>query len=153
MANFFRVPNKKTALLEDWKEKLPALAHAAIRENISNISGVPSWFLQVLRNVLELSGKSTIHQVWPGLEVFFHGGISFGPYREQYASITDPSRMHYVENYNASEGFFAVQETADNAQGMRLLLDAGVFYEFAPFSGGIATGAPLPAWKEEKGRT
>lgn len=153
MANFFRVPNKKTALLEDWKEKLPALAHAAIRENISNISGVPSWFLQVLRNVLELSGKSTIHQVWPGLEVFFHGGIAFGPYREQYASITDPARMHYVENYNASEGFFAVQETADNAQGMRLLLDAGVFYEFAPFAGGIATGAPLPAWKVEKGRT
>lgn len=154
MANFFRFPDKKTALMADWKEKLPALAHAAVNQNITNISGVPSWFLQVLRQVLEQSGKSNIHEVWPGLEVFFHGGIAFGPYRDQYAAITDPERMHYVENYNASEGFFAVQETAEHTPGMRLILDAGVFYEFIPVSQlGKDHSTAVPAWEVKQGRT
>ena len=134
-ANYFRVPDKETALMSDWREKLPALVRATANADITNLSGVPSWFLTVLQEVLEYRGAQNIHQVWPNLEVFFHGGIAFGPYREQYAAITDPAKMHYIENYNASEGFFAVQDTADATLGMRLLADAGVFYEFVPFDG------------------
>ena len=95
------------------------------------------------------AGASTIHDVWPGLEVFFHGGIAFGPYREQYRAITDPAKMRYIENYNASEGFFAVQDTADGSNGMLLLLDHGVFYEFRELDGSDI----VPAWKVEQGKT
>lgn len=151
--NLFRVPDKKTALMADWNEKLPALVEKSIDEDITNISGVPSWFLTVLRNIIKRKGADTIHDVWPNLEVFFHGGIAFGPYKEQYAAITDPSRMHYIENYNASEGFFAIQDTCDSSNGMLLMADAGIFFEFAPFdSTSGRTGEPLPAWKVEKGQ-
>lgn len=149
--NLFRVPDKATALMPDWERKLPALVEAAAKADITNISGVPSWFLMVLRGVLERTGASTVHDVWPNLEVFFHGGIAFGPYREQYASITDPSKMHYVETYNASEGFFAVQDTPDSADGMLLLARDGVFYEFLPVDNTAAR--PVPSWEVEKGRT
>lgn len=132
--NLLRVPDKATALMTDWHEKLPLLARAALHEDITNISGVPSWFLTVLREVIRLAGAETIHDVWPHLEVFFHGGISFAPYEEQYRAITDPSRMHYLETYNASEGFFAVQDTHERSVGMRLLLDRGIFYEFVPLN-------------------
>lgn len=151
--NLLRVPAKKIALMADWKAKLPALAQAALHADVTNISGVPSWFMTVLRTVLELAGADNIHQVWPHLEVFFHGGIAFGPYREQYEAITDPSKMHYVENYNASEGFFAVQDDP-STHAMRLLLDAGVFYEFVPVEHmGDADAPLLPAWEVEAGRT
>ncbi|MDE6135308.1 MAG: GH3 auxin-responsive promoter family protein [Muribaculaceae bacterium] len=152
--NLVRVPDKRTALLADWHEKLPRLVEASLRQNITNISGVPSWFLTVLRSVVERAGASTIHDVWPGLEVFFHGGISFGPYREQYAAITDPERMRYHECYNASEGFFAVQDTARGGS-MRLLADCGVFFEFIPLDhlGERMPQGALPAWKVEPGRT
>ena len=148
--NLLRVPSKKIALMEDWTKKLPALARAAATQNITNISGVPSWFLTVLREVLAITGADNIHQVWPNLEVFFHGGISFEPYRELYRSITDPERMHYVETYNASEGFFAVQDT-ETPRSMLLLLRHGIFYEFVPSSDPSAT--PVPAWEVEPGRT
>ena len=140
--------------MADWRLKLPALIEAsARRRDITNISGVPSWFLTVLKGVLEHTGAETIHDVWPRLEVFFHGGIAFGPYREQYRRITDPSRMRYLENYNASEGFFAVQDDpADRA--MLMLLDAGTFYEFMPLD---QVGRPeprlLPSWEVEAGKT
>ena len=124
----FRVPSRKTALMADWESKLPAIATESMRHNITNLSGVPSWFLTVLRKVLELAGTDSIHDVWPNLEVFFHGGIAFGPYREQYRAITDASRMRYLETYNASEGFFAVADTIGGS-GMLLLADNGVFYE------------------------
>lgn len=131
VANLFRIPSKEVALMADWHEKLPALVEASLRENVTNISGVPSWFMTVLREVIARAGADTIHDVWPNLEVFFHGGIAFGPYRSQYDRLTDPRRMHYLETYNASEGFFAVQsDPADRA--MLLLLDVGVFYEFIP---------------------
>ncbi len=149
VVNLFRVPSKRIALMEDWSKKLPALAEASVRENITNISGVPSWFLTVLRRVMERAGADNIHEVWPGLEVFFHGGISFEPYRELYRSITDPARMHYVETYNASEGFFAVQDT-DTPRSMLLLLRHGVFYEFVPADDQSAP--PVPAWEVEPGR-
>lgn len=133
LANLVRIPGKKIALMEDWSRKLPALVAASRRQNVTNISGVPSWFLSVIKEVMRQEGVSCIHEVWPNLEVFFHGGISFKPYREQYESITDPSKMHFLETYNASEGFFAVQSSWDT-QAMLLLLDLGVFYEFIPLS-------------------
>ncbi len=151
--NLLRVPDKATALMADWHEKLPRLARAALHQDITNISGVPSWFLTVLREVIKLAGAETIHDVWPGLEVFFHGGISFAPYEEQYRAITDPSRMHYLETYNASEGFFAVQDTLERRAGMRLLLDRGIFYEFVPLDS-VESPAPhsLTAAEVEPGK-
>lgn len=151
LANLVRVPSKRVALMADWSAKLPALVNAALRENITNLSGVPSWFLTVLKEVIKAAGASTIHDVWPNLEVFFHGGISFAPYREQYAAITDPSKMRYLETYNASEGFFAVQNATED-HAMLLLLDIGVFYEFIPLG---ETDNPTPptltAWEVEPG--
>lgn len=141
VVNLLRVPDKRTALMADWTQKLPALVNASLHENITNISGVPSWFLTVLREVIKKAGATTIHDVWQNLEVFFHGGISFDPYREQYKAITDPAKMRYLETYNASEGFFAAQDTLDPAAGMELLLNIGVFYEFVPLS---EAGEPHP---------
>ena len=151
VVNMVRVPSKRIALMEDWEKKLPALINASIGQNITNISGVPSWFLTVLKGVIQQAGANTIHDVWPNLEVFFHGGISFAPYREQYRAITDPTKMRYLETYNASEGFFAVQNAIDDP-AMLLLLDVGVFYEFIPLSQ-IDQPQPeaLPIWKVKPG--
>lgn len=149
LVNMVRVPSKKTALLADWHEKLPALVRESAKANVTNISGVPSWFLTVLRSILAERGASSIHDVWPNLEVFFHGGIAFGPYRDEYQSITDRSRMNYWENYNASEGFFSAQHEPDNP-AMLLLTDAGVFYEFIPADNPAAP--PIPLWEVEKGK-
>lgn len=153
VANFFRVPDKRTALMEDWEKKLPALVEASKNQNITNLSGVPSWFLTVLRQVLKDTGASNIHDVWPNLEVFFHGGISFDPYRSQYQAITDPQKMHFVETYNASEGFFATQSSAES-NAMLLLLDIGIFYEFIPINeADNENPQTLPVWEVEKGCT
>lgn len=153
MSEHFRVPSKDIALMSDWREKLPALIESSVRENVTNISGVPSWFLTVLKGVLEYTGATHIHQVWPELEVFFHGGISFKPYRDEYDRIIDPSRMRYLETYNASEGFFAVQNDV-NDPAMLLLMDVGVFYEFLPLDQlGNPQATPVPAWDVEQGRT
>ncbi len=147
-AGLLRVPSKRIALMENWTEKLPLLARkAAQRKGITNLSGVPSWMLSVLKEVLAIMGKEDITQVWPRLEVFFHGGIAFDPYRAQYKEIIPSDRMHYLETYNASEGFFAVQDDPE-VRAMSLLLDAGMFYEFEPLEG----GAPVPAWQVEEGR-
>ena len=153
LANLLRVPSKRVALMADWNEKLPALIDAAVGQDITNISGVPSWFLTLLRRAMEREGVASAHDIWPHLEVFFHGGISFEPYRAQYARITDTSRMRYLETYNASEGFFAVQDLRDPGS-MLLLLDAGVFFEFVPLdSVGEAFPDAVPAWEVEEGRT
>lgn len=146
-AGLFRVPDKKIALMADWEKKLPAIARAAAACDITNLSGVPSWFLTVIRTVLKLTGKERITDVWPHLEVFFHGGIAFGPYRAEYEQLCDMSRMHFMETYNASEGFFAAA-TAPGEKSMLLLPDRGVFYEF------LSPGSdkPVPLWEVEKGR-
>lgn len=149
LANLVRVPDKATALMSDWHEKLPALVEKAIRADVTNISGVPSWFLTVLREMLKRTGASEIHDIWPNLEVFFHGGIAFGPYRDQYDAIITPGRMHYMETYNASEGFFAVQDCPD-CRSMLLLMDVGTFYEFIPAD--TPDADPVPAWEVEPGR-
>ena len=152
LVDIVRIPSKDIALMEDWEKKLPALVEASIGENITNLSGVPSWFLVLLKAVIEKAGATTIHEVWPNLEVFFHGGISFKPYRSQYAAITDVSKMRYIEAYNASEGFFAVQDTIDS-RAMLLLLDLGVFYEFMPLDQ-LDNPSPqlVPMWKVEPGK-
>lgn len=149
IVNRFRIPDKQTALMADWDRKLPALVEAALHADVTNISGVPSWFMTVIERIIARAGARTIHEVWPNLEVFFHGGISFEPYREQYLRLTDPAKMHYLENYNASEGFFATQDTPDPAAGMLLLLDRGVYYEFRP----LDHSAPLTAAEVEAGHT
>lgn len=146
LANLVRIPDKKTALMADWSRKLPALVEAAMDRDVTNISGVPSWFLKVIQEIMVRKGARELHEVWPNLEVFFHGGISFEPYRELYNSIIDPARMHYLETYNASEGFFAVRDTADS-RAMLMLMDAGVFYEFSTIDGTRI----LPAWEVTAG--
>ncbi len=152
LANLVRVPSKDIALLSDWRLKLPALVKASMHEDVTNISGVPSWFLTVLKEIIVQAGVDTIHDLWPHLEVFYHGGIAFEPYREQYRHITDAQRMRYVETYNASEGFFAVQNTPDD-HGMLLLLDIGVFYEFIPVEEALDDNPQaIPVWEVEPGR-
>ena len=131
LANFVRVPKKETALLSDFEVKRDRIAHETLKQNVTNISGVPSWMLSVLVRVMELSGKQHLEEVWPNLEVFFHGGIAFTPYREQYKQIITKSDMHYMETYNASEGFFGIQDDPSDSS-MSLMLDYGIFYEFLP---------------------
>ncbi|MBR5102539.1 MAG: GH3 auxin-responsive promoter family protein [Muribaculaceae bacterium] len=153
LVNRFRVPSKRVALMEDWNEKLPALVEASVGENVTNISGVPSWFLTVIKQVLQHTGKTCIHDVWPNLEVFFHGGIAFAPYREQYERICDMSKMHFLDTYNASEGFFAVQSDWES-KAMLLLLDVGIFYEFIPLvHSHEEQPETIPAWEVEAGKT
>lgn len=131
LANFIRVPKKQTALLSDFEVKRDRIAHETLRSNVTNLSGVPSWMLSVLVRVMELSGKQHLEEVWPNIEVFFHGGIAFTPYREQYKKLITKSSMHYMETYNASEGFFGIQNDLSDP-AMLLMLDYGVYYEFIP---------------------
>ena len=131
LANLKRVPKKKTALLSDFEEKRERIVRETVHQDVRNLSGVPSWMLSVLVRVLELSGAETLDEVWPNLEVFFHGGIAFTPYRHQYEQLIRSPRMHYMETYNASEGFFGIQNDPTDL-AMLLMLDYGVFYEFVP---------------------
>ncbi len=133
-AQMFRIPSRETALMADWSQKLPKLIDAASRADVTNISGVPSWFLAVIKGILEKRHTDNLHDVWPNLEVFFHGGISFEPYRNLYRAFTDPTKMHFYETYNASEGFFATQDTQQGGS-MLLILDRDVYYEFIPLGG------------------
>ena len=131
LANLVRVPGKTTALLSDFEVKRDRIARETMTKNVTNLSGVPSWMMSVLVRVLELTGKQHINEVWPNLEVFFHGGIAFTPYRKQYEQLITSPGMHYMETYNASEGFFGIQDDPTDAS-MLLMLDYGVFYEFIP---------------------
>ena len=126
-----RTPKQKIALLEDFEEKLKKITESTINENVTNISGVPSWYLVLIKQILAYTGKSNLLDVWPNLEVFFHGGISFTPYREQYKKLIRGDQMNYMETYNASEGFFGIQDDPARSD-MLLMLDYGIFYEFIP---------------------
>lgn len=131
LVNLVRVPQKSTALLSDFEIKRDLIARETLNKNVTNLSGVPSWMLSVLNRVMELSGKTYLDEVWPNLEVFFHGGVAFTPYRKQYQSLIRTPNMHYMETYNASEGFFGLQtDLTDPA--MELMVDYDVFYEFIP---------------------
>ena len=147
LVNLVRVPKKETALLSDFEIKRERIAREAMTKNVTNISGVPSWMLSVLNCMMEMTGKKHLEEVWPNIEVFFHGGVAFTPYRKQYEQLITSPNMHYMETYNASEGFFGLQDDpADKA--MMLMLDYGVFYEFRPMDGGEI----VPLWGVETGK-
>ena len=152
LVNLVRTPPKSVALLSDFEEKRDRIARIAMEQRVTNLSGVPSWMMAVLNRMLEISGKESVDQVWPELEVFFHGGVAFTPYREQYRRLVRNPEMHYMETYNASEGFFGLQnDPADPA--MLLMLDYGVFYEFIPLEE-LDKPQPqaVPLWAVEAGR-
>ena len=147
LANLVRVPKKQTALLSDFEVKRDRIAREAMTKNVTNLSGVPSWMLSVLDRVMELSGKQHLEEVWPNLEVFFHGGVAFTPYRQQYERLITSPKMHYMETYNASEGFFGIQNDPTD-KAMLLMLDYDVFYEFQE----MGTDTIVPVWGVEPGK-
>ena len=152
LVNLVRVPCKRTALLADFEQKRERIAREALHANVTNLSGVPSWMLSVLLRVLEEAGATRLEEVWPNLEVFFHGGVAFIPYREQYRHLITKPGMNYMETYNASEGFFGLQEDPADPS-MNLMLDYGVFYEFIPMDQwGSEHPDVIPLWEVETGR-
>ena len=152
LVNLVRIPPKKIALLSDFEEKRDRIAEIAVNKDVTNLSGVPSWMMAVINRVLEISGKQYLDEVWPNLEVFFHGGVAFTPYREQYKRLIRSPRMRYMETYNASEGFFGLQNDP-NDLSMLLMLDYGVFYEFIPLEDvGKEHPTVLPIWEVETGK-
>lgn len=128
---FIRTPSHEVALLERFEEKIERIANETIHENVTSLAGVPSWNLVMIKYLLRHTGKSHLLEIWPNLELFIHGGVSFIPYAEQYKSVVPSENMHYMDTYNASEGFFAIQDDPGNAD-MMLMLDYGIFYEFIP---------------------
>ncbi|MFH6768564.1 GH3 auxin-responsive promoter family protein [Gaetbulibacter aquiaggeris] len=130
-AEFSSTPSNKVSLMSDWEYKMQAIVDETINENVTSLTGVPSWMLVLLNNVLETTGKNNLFDVWPNLEVYFHGGVSFSPYKDQYKKLLPQSRFKYYEIYNASEGFFAIQDK-NNSSELLLMLDYGIFYEFIP---------------------
>lgn len=138
-SNWIRTPDLSIALLDEWENKIEKLAESTIKENVTSISGVPTWSLVLFRRILELTGKKTMSEVWPQMELYLHGGVSFVPYREQFEQIIGNS-INYLEMYNASEGFFAAQDKPGE-DGMLLFADHGIFYEFMPTE---EYGKPFP---------
>ena len=129
-SNWIRTPELHIALLDEWENKIEQLAENTIRENVTSISGVPTWTLVLMKKILENTGKKNILEVWPALELYIHGGVSFTPYREQFAKIIG-GNINYLEMYNASEGFFAAQDYPGD-EGMLLFTNHGIFMEFMP---------------------
>jgi len=130
-ADFSSAPKTEVALMSEWETKMEAIVNETIDENITSLVGVPSWMMVFLNAVLEKTGKENILEVWPNLEVYFHGGVNFNPYREQYKKLIPSKNFKYYETYNASEGFFAIQDLNDSNE-LLLMLDYGIFYEFIP---------------------
>ncbi|MEL1246583.1 GH3 auxin-responsive promoter family protein [Flavobacterium helocola] len=130
-AEFSSTPSSKISLMGDWETKLPAIINETINENVTSLAGVPSWMLVLLQKALETTGKSNLLELWPNAEVYFHGGVNFDPYREQYKKLFPKESFKYYEIYNASEGFFAIQDQNDSNE-LLLMLDYGIFYEFIP---------------------
>ena len=128
-AEFSSTPSSKISLMSEWEKKLPAIINEVKNENVTSFAGVPSWMLVLMNKVLEETGKENLMEVWPNLEVYFHGGVSFDPYRDQYQKILPQNNFKYYEIYNASEGFFAIQDL-NNSSDLLLMLDYGIFYEF-----------------------
>ena len=130
-AEFVRTPDIKTALMSEWEEKLEKLARITLKENVTNISGVPTWTIVLLEKILSITGKKNMLEVWPDFEVFFHGGVAFEPYRNIFKKFFPGNKVKYMGTYNASEGFFGIQDTLSSSD-LLLLLDYGVFFEFLP---------------------
>ena len=130
-AEYHRFPDIELTLNPNFEEKIEKIAHLAIKENITSLSGVPTWNVVLAKRILEISGKSNLLEIWPNLEFYFHGGVSFKPYREQFKQLIPSENMYYMENYNASEGYFAIQDLPDS-DVMLLMLDYGIYFEFLP---------------------
>lgn len=130
-AEYFRAPNVDIALMGEWENKLEKMADSMMHENVTSLAGVPSWMLVLLKRILEKRNLKTIREVWPHLEVYFHGGVSFTPYREQFRLLFDNDKVNYLQLYNASEGFFGIQDERVSDE-MLLMLDYGIYYEFMP---------------------
>ncbi len=150
-AEFSSTPGNKVSLMSDWEYKMQAIVNETVNENVTSLAGVPSWMLVLLNNVLESTGNKTILDVWPNLEVYFHGGVSFLPYVDQYKSMIPSKSFKYYEIYNASEGFFAIQDK-NHSNELLLMLDYGIFYEFIPMqTHGTPTETLLPLSEVKKG--
>ncbi|MEQ8909069.1 MAG: GH3 auxin-responsive promoter family protein [Vicingaceae bacterium] len=141
-AEIRRTPDRETALLENFEDKLKKMTKICAEENVTSLSGVPSWMLVLLNKILENQKKTDISEIWPNLEVFFHGGVAFTPYREQFKAIISSPKMNYLETYNASEGFFGIEDP-DHPGELLLMLDYGIYYEFIP----------MEEWNQEHPKT
>lgn len=130
-AEFSSTPSSSISLMGDWENKMPAIINETINENVTSLAGVPSWMMVLLNKTLEQTGKQNMLEIWPNAEVYFHGGVNFDPYREQYKKLFPKDNFQYYEIYNASEGFFALQDL-NNSNDLLLMLDYGIFYEFIP---------------------
>ncbi len=151
-ATMSSTPANKVSLMNDWETKLQAIVNESIKENVTSMAGVPSWMLVLLHQVMETTGKRNLIEVWENLEVYFHGGVSFDPYIEQYQKIIPKRDFKYYEIYNASEGFFAVQDS-NNSKDLLLMLDYGIFYEFIPMDTyGTSSEKAIPLWEVEIGK-
>ena len=150
-AEMSSTPSNRVSLMSEWETKMHAIIQESIQDNVTSLAGVPSWMLVLLNRVLEETGKSHLFEIWENLEVYFHGGVSFNPYREQYSKLLPRKRFRYYEIYNASEGFFAIQDRNDESD-LLLMLDYGIFYEFIPMD---LYGSPdqrvVPLWEVELG--
>lgn len=130
-AEFYRTPEMSITLMDNFEEKVEKIAQATIDVNVTNIAGVPTWNLVLAKRILEITGKNNLLEVWPNLEFYFHGAVNFNPYREQFKKLIPSDKMYYMETYNASEGFFGIQDQP-NSEEMLLMLDYGIYYEFLP---------------------
>lgn len=130
-AEMLRTPDMSIALMDNYEEKIEKMAQATLAENVTNIAGVPTWTIVLAKRILEITGKSNLMEVWPNLELYVHGAVNFEPYREQFKRLIDNPNMYYLETYNASEGFFGIQDQSDSSD-LLLMLDYGIFYEFIP---------------------
>jgi len=151
-AEFSSTPSNKVSLMSNWDLKMQAIVDETINENVTSLAGVPSWMLVLLNTVLETTGKKSLLEIWPNIEVYFHGGVSFVPYMDQYKAILPKKDFKYYEIYNASEGFFAIQDQ-NNSSELLLMLDYGIFYEFIPMDTyGTSEEKIIPLSAVEKGK-
>jgi hypothetical protein len=146
-ASFKSTPGADIALMDEWESKIEKMAMVTKDHNVTSISGVPSWTLVLIQRIFEITGKDSLLEIWPDLEVFFHGGVNFNPYRQQFKSIIPSDKMSYMETYNASEGFFGIQDRS-GSDDMLLMLDYGVFYEFIPINQ-LDAEHPKTLWLDE----
>lgn len=130
-AQLFRTPELSIALMDEWESKIEKIARTTLEENVTYIAGVPTWTIVLIKRLFEITGTNNLLDIWPNLELYIHGGVSFKPYRQQFQQFIPSPDMHYIETYNASEGFFAAQDDPD-ADGMLLFLNHGIYYEFMP---------------------
>jgi hypothetical protein len=149
-AELSSTPSNKVSLMSEWETKLKAIIQESTQENVTSLAGVPSWMLVLLNNVIEETGKDHLFQLWENLEVYFHGGVNFNPYKDQYKKLLPRKNFNYYEIYNASEGFFAIQDR-NNSDELLLMLDYGIFYEFIPMDNyGTPEQKVVPLWEVEK---